>query len=114
MSTHLLDVADTAISASVTNLWIDPGIGFGKGVEDNLRLLRHLPELCAQGIPVLLGVSRKSFLGAVTGRHVADRLPASLALIAPAWSAGVDIIRVHDVPQTRDSITMLEAVWGRR
>lgn len=109
VSTHLLNVAGAADS---TELWIDPGIGFGKGVEDNLRLLRALPELCALGVPVLLGVSRKSFLGVVTGRAVEDRLAASLALIAPAWSAGVDVIRVHDVPQTRDTITVLEAVWS--
>ncbi|MEU8632783.1 dihydropteroate synthase [Amycolatopsis sp. NPDC048633] len=68
--------------------------------------------MCGLGVPVLLGVSRKSFIGAVTGRDVEDRLPGSLALIAPAWSAGVDIIRVHDVPQTCDTITMLEAAWG--
>jgi dihydropteroate synthase len=109
VSTHLLKVAGAADSRE---LWVDPGIGFGKGVEDNLRLLRALPELCALGVPVLLGVSRKSFLGAVTGRAVEDRLAASLALIAPAWSAGVDVIRVHDVPQTRDTIAVLEAVWG--
>ena len=111
VSSQLVDIA--ALSKGAAELWIDPGIGFGKGVQDNLSLLRHLPELCSLGVPVLLGVSRKSFIGAVTGREVGDRLPASLALVAPAWAAGVDIIRVHDVPQTLDVITMLEAVWGR-
>ncbi|AWT55557.1 dihydropteroate synthase [Mycolicibacterium smegmatis] len=62
--------------------------------------------------PVLLGVSRKSFLQALTGREVDDRLAGSLAVIAPAWSAEVDIIRVHDVPETVDTIAMLNAVWG--
>ncbi|RSN45255.1 dihydropteroate synthase [Amycolatopsis sp. WAC 04197] len=113
VSTHLQDIAMAARAAGSSELWIDPGIGFGKGVEDNLRLLRALPELCALGSSVLLGVSRKSFLGAVTGRTVEDRLPASLAVLAPAWSAGVDVIRVHDVPQTRDTIAMLETIWGR-
>ncbi|UZF76300.1 dihydropteroate synthase [Amycolatopsis mediterranei] len=110
----LLDIAAAAKTGGIAEVWIDPGIGFGKTVEDNVRLLRRMPAMCDLGIPVLLGVSRKSFIGAVTGRDVEDRLPGSLALIAPAWSAGVDIIRVHDVPQTCDTITMLEAVWGDR
>jgi dihydropteroate synthase len=114
VAAQLLDIAAAAESGGIAEVWIDPGIGFGKTVEDNVRLLRRLPAMCDLGIPVLLGVSRKSFIGAVTGRDVEDRLPGSLALIAPAWSAGVDIIRVHDVPQTCDTITMLEAVWGDR
>ncbi|PWV74102.1 dihydropteroate synthase [Prauserella marina] len=114
VSNHLLDIAAAALSAGTTELWIDPGIGFGKGTEDNLHLLRRLPELCGLGIPVLLGVSRKSFIGAVTGRGVADRLPASLAVVAPAWAAGVDVIRVHDVAQTIDTIAMLDTIWGRQ
>ncbi|WP_326948608.1 dihydropteroate synthase [Amycolatopsis sp. NBC_01307] len=97
VSAHLLDVAASARSGGSTEVWIDPGTGFGKGVEDNLRLLRRLPELCGPGAPVLLGVSGKSFLGAVTGRDVENRLAGSLALVAPAWSAAVDVIRVHDV-----------------
>lgn len=114
VSAHLLGVSAAARSAGAGELWIDPGIGFGKDVEDNLRLLRGLPRLCALGIPVLLGVSRKSFIGEITGRGVEDRLPGSLALVAPAWSAGVDVIRVHDVPETQDTVAMLETVWGRR
>ncbi|MEV7551585.1 dihydropteroate synthase [Amycolatopsis sp. NPDC089917] len=113
VSAYLLGVAAAAHADGSTEVWIDPGIGFGKGTEDNLRLLRALPELCGLGIPVLLGVSRKSFLGAVTGRAVEDRLPASLAVLAPAWSAGVDVVRVHDVPQTRDTIAMLDTIWGQ-
>jgi dihydropteroate synthase len=76
--------------------------------------LRQLPALCSLGFPVLLGVSRKSFLGELTGRAVADRLAGSLAVVAPAWSAGVDVIRVHDVAETLDTIAVLEAVWGRK
>jgi dihydropteroate synthase len=106
------DTGKAAIDAGASRVWVDPGIGFGKSAEDNLRLLRHLPELCSGEYPVLLGVSRKSFLERVTGRMVGDRLASSLAAIAPAWSAGVDIIRVHDVPETVDTIAMVNAIWG--
>lgn len=114
VAAYLESLAATAHADGVTELWIDPGIGFGKGTEDNLALLRGLPQLCSLGVPVALGVSRKSFLGKVTGREVTDRLAGSLALIGPAWSAGVDVIRVHDVPETLDTIAMLDAVWGDR
>ncbi|WP_232840205.1 dihydropteroate synthase [Nocardia aurea] len=109
---HLRRVARAAAADGITELWIDPGIGFGKTAAGNIALLRALPRLCSLGTPVLLGVSRKSFIGAVTGRTVSDRLAGSLALVAPAWSAGVDIIRVHDVAETVDTVAMLEAVWG--
>ncbi|WP_441957047.1 dihydropteroate synthase [Mycolicibacterium houstonense] len=105
-------IAKTALGCGAGPVWIDPGIGFGKSTQDNVKLLRRLPELCAQDFPVLLGVSRKTFVGAVTGRTVEQRLAGSLAVIAPAWSAGVDVIRVHDVTETLDTIAMLDAIWG--
>ncbi|MEH3143426.1 MAG: dihydropteroate synthase [Mycobacterium kyogaense] len=111
IGTFVTETAAAAVDNGASRVWIDPGIGFGKSPADNLRLLRHLPELCSGPFPVLLGVSRKSFLGAVTGRQVDGRLAASLAVIAPAWSAGVDIIRVHDVSETIDVIAVLEAIW---
>ena len=112
IATFVTDTGHAAMDCGASRAWIDPGIGFGKSPADNLRLLRYLPELCGGPFPVLLGVSRKSFLQEVTGREVDDRLASSLAVIAPAWSAGVDIIRVHDVPETVDTIAMLNAVWG--
>lgn len=105
-------VAQTALACGAGPVWVDPGIGFGKSARDNLELLRRLPELCDHGFPLLLGVSRKSFIGNVTGREVDGRLAGSLAVIAPAWSAGVDVIRVHDVCETLDTIAMLQAIWG--
>jgi dihydropteroate synthase len=75
-----------------------------------VRLLRRLPAMWSLGVPVLLGSSHKSFIGAVTGRDVENRLPGLLALIALAWSAGVAIIRLRDVPQTCDTGRVLEAV----
>src|SRR4051794_13161695 len=72
--------AERAAAAGVTEIWVDPGIGFGKTVDHNLSLLRHLDELVASGFPVLVGASRKGFLGALTGgAPVDDRLEASLA-----------------------------------
>ncbi len=104
--------ADAAASSGAQPVWIDPGIGFGKSAVDNVKLLRHLPALCEAGYPVLFGVSRKTFLGSITGRDVADRMAASLATVAPAWTAGVDVIRVHDVAETLDTIAVLEAIWA--
>ena len=90
---------------------VDPGLGFGKTVEHNLQLMRRLAELSGLGVPVLVGASRKSFIGQVTGVDTpADRLPGSLACAAVAVLAGAAIIRVHDVPQTRPVILMADAI----
>ena len=90
---------------------VDPGLGFGKTVEHNLQLMLRLAELSALGVPVLVGASRKSFIGQVTGVDTpADRLPGSLACAAAAVLAGAAIIRVHDVPQTRPVILMADAI----
>lgn len=110
ISTFVNDTAEAATAAGAYPVWVDPGIGFGKSTPDNLELLRRLPELCAGAHPVLLGASRKSFLGDVTGRAVDARLAGSLAVVGLAWSAGVDVIRVHDVAETLDTIAVLEAV----
>jgi dihydropteroate synthase len=88
---------------------IDPGIGFAKTAEQSMELLRRLPELLRLGLPIVVGVSRKSFLGALTGE--ADprrRLPGSLAAGLFALSQGASILRVHDVAETMQAV----AVWG--
>ena len=89
------------------SLAVDPGIGFGKTVEHNLALLRGLPELVRLGRPVLVGVSRKSFLGRLTGREVADRLVPSLAALAYAVQRGAHIMRVHDVKESCEVVRLL-------
>jgi len=89
---------------------VDPGIGFGKTLEHNLDLLRRLDELVGDGRPVLLGASRKSFLGRVTGRDVADRLAGSLACVARGVEAGVAAVRVHDVAATADLLSVLARI----
>jgi dihydropteroate synthase len=88
---------------------LDPGIGFGKTVEHNLTLLQRQRELLALGRPLLLGWSRKSTLGAITGRDVAGRLPASLAAALAAVQQGAHIIRVHDVAATVDALKVWRA-----
>lgn len=92
---------------------IDPGFGFGKTLQHNLALLRALPEFAALGLPVLAGLSRKSMLGAITGRMVAERLAGSITLAALAAERGARIIRAHDVPQTVDAVRVVAAVRGK-
>ena len=89
---------------------VDPGIGFGKTVEHNLRLLAHLDEFRLLGCPVLVGASRKSFIGKVLGREADDRLSGSVAVAAWAVTHGAKIVRVHDVAETADVVRMIEAV----
>lgn len=101
-----------ALAGGITRerLVLDPGFGFGKTLEHNLQLLRHLPEMSLEGLPVLAGISRKSMLGAVTGRAVENRLPASLAAALLAAQRGARILRVHDVAATRDVLALWLAV----
>lgn len=92
---------------------LDVGIGFGKTVAHNLQLLRALASFRRLGRPLLLGVSRKSFLGAITGAPVEARLPGSLACAAWAVCQGVAVLRVHDVAETVQAIRVMEAILSR-
>ena len=95
-------------------LALDPGIGFGKKMEHNVELLRRIPDLAALGRPVLIGVSRKSFLGKIAGcADTAQRLPASLAALCFARQQGAHIFRVHDVRESRDALRTLSALAGQ-
>ena len=97
----LAERAAAARAAGVEEVWIDPGIGFGKTAAHNLALLRGLPALVAVGEPVLVGTSRKGFLGALTGgASVDDRLEASVATAVWAMTRGAAMVRVHDVAAT--------------
>jgi len=91
-------------------LAIDPGIGFAKTAAHNLHLLRHQAALCALGLPVLAGWSRKGTLGQITGRPVADRLAASVAAALIAVQRGAHVVRVHDVAPTVDALKLWHAV----
>lgn len=106
--------AAKAAGVAVDRILVDPGIGFGKTLEHNLELLRRLEELVGDGVPVLLGASRKSFLGRVTGRDVEDRLAGSLACVARAVEAGVRAVRVHDVRATCDVLRVLGRIRPKR
>jgi dihydropteroate synthase len=92
---------------------VDPGLGFGKTVEHNFELLRGLPQLAQLGRPLLVGWSRKSSLGKITGRAPQDRLAASLAAALLALQRGARILRVHDVKETRDVIAVWQAAEKR-
>ena len=92
------------------NILLDPGFGFGKSLEHNLQLLASLEQMHILGHPLLVGVSRKSMLGHITGREVNERLPASLAVATIAAMKGASIIRVHDVRETVDAIRVVAAV----
>jgi len=92
---------------------IDPGFGFGKTLAHNLNLLRHLDRLRELGVPVLAGLSRKSMLGALTGREVGDRVAASVAAALIAVQRGASIVRVHDVRETVDALKIWNAINER-
>jgi len=109
----LLDRARAAADGGVEEVWVDPGIGFGKTAAHNLALLRHLPELAAGGFPVLVGTSRKGFLGMLApGRDgrpapVEGRLPGSIATATWAMLAGAAMVRVHDVAAAVQAATLV-------
>jgi dihydropteroate synthase len=92
-------------------IFIDPGIGFGKTLEHNLLLLRNLDKLVATGYRVLVGTSRKGFLGKITGRDKpADRVFGTAATVALCVAAGVSVVRVHDVPEMADVVKIARAI----
>ena len=99
-----------ALGIARERIVLDPGFGFGKTLAHNLALLRSLPGLVATGYPVLAGLSRKSSLGAITGRPPGERLAASLAAALAAVARGASIVRVHDVRETVDALKVWTAV----
>jgi dihydropteroate synthase len=105
-----------AVSAGIDaeRVWLDPGIGFGKTVEHNLELLRRLDEIVAIGRPVVVGTSRKSFLGKLAGgRDEGERLPGTIASNVLALERGASVFRVHDVAQNADALAVAAATVSR-
>jgi dihydropteroate synthase len=105
-----------AVDAGIAEerVWLDPGIGFGKTVEHNLELLRRLDEIVAIGRPVVIGTSRKSFLGKLTGREVGDRLGGTIASNVLALLRGAEVFRVHEVAEVGQALDVAEVILGRR
>ena len=105
---------EAAVDAGIApeRITVDPGIGFGKRPEDNDRLLSELDRLRLPGVPLLVGASRKAFLGRFDPRPAAERLPGSLAVCAICVQHGVEIVRVHDVADTVAFLRTLAALGG--
>jgi dihydropteroate synthase len=113
VSDFLAERVEHAVAAGVgpENVVLDPGIGFGKTLEHNLALLRHLDELVALGFPVLVGASRKSFIGRITGVEVArDRVAGTVAANVIAYEKGATLFRVHDVRANREALAVAQAI----
>jgi dihydropteroate synthase len=114
VAAFLADRVAACEAAGIANncIVIDPGFGFGKTLGHNLALLRHLDRFVGTELPVLVGLSRKSMLGLITGRTVGERVPASVAVALLAVQKGAAMVRVHDVAATRDALAVLEATEG--
>jgi dihydropteroate synthase len=91
------------------HVWLDPGIGFGKTLDHNLELLRRLDQIVALGRPVVIGASRRRFIGALTGRAEQDRAAGTVAVNVMAFERGAHMFRVHDVAPTRDALAVASA-----
>lgn len=110
---YLAERVRVAVNAGIRHdrIWIDPGIGFGKKLEHNLALLRNLKPILDLGYPVVVGLSRKRWIGDLWGEG--DRLAGSLAGALFCLSQGVRMVRVHDVPETLQAVKIWEALWSR-
>jgi dihydropteroate synthase len=111
----LAERIQVAVDAGVDerSIWVDPGIGFGKTLSHNLELLRRLGELRELGRPLVIGSSRKSFIEALTGRPVGERLGGTIASNVLALAAGAEIFRVHDVLEVGRALRVAAAVLPR-
>ena len=105
---------EAAVAAGIDEerIWVDPGIGFGKTLKHNLELLRRLGELRELGRPLVIGASRKSFIGRVDGSEVEDRIGGSIASSVLAAAEGADVLRIHDVAEMAQALRVAEAILG--
>lgn len=109
---YLYGCAQRAIKRGISRerIILDPGIGFGKTPEHNIAVLQRLDRIVALGFPTMIGTSRKSTIGLLTGRHVGDRVYGTVATTALAVAARIDIVRVHDVAAARDAVAVADAI----
>lgn len=110
----LAERIEAAIAAGIAEqrIWLDPGIGFGKTLEHNLVLLRRLGELRELGRPLVVGTSRKSFIGKIDGSDAEDRIGGTIASSVYAAAEGADVLRVHDVAELSDAARVAAAILG--
>jgi len=110
----LIEGVEAAVMAGIQRdrLCIDPGIGFGKNLEHNLALLRDIGQVRVEGLPLLVGPSRKAFIGKLTGAEADDRLGGTAGAVAWLAAQGVEIIRVHDVREMRQVVDVVDAIVG--
>ncbi len=102
---------EVARAVGCTEIWADPGIGFGKRFEHNVALLKNLSTLCGRlGVPVMVGVSRKAFIGQITGKPAGERIFGTAAAVTGAVLAGASAVRVHDVAAMRDAVLVANAI----
>jgi dihydropteroate synthase len=104
--------AAVAVGVAEERVWLDPGIGFGKTLDHNLELLRRLGELRELGRPLVVGTSRKSFIGKIDGSEVGDRIGGTLASSVLAAADGADVLRVHDVAEAAQAVRVASAILG--
>jgi len=112
IKTYLANQAELALSLGIKDIILDPGIGFGKTVEHNLTILRELKDFTTLGYPLMVGVSRKSFIGKILGGDVDDRLEGTAAAVAFSILKGANIIRVHDVRFMKRIAVMVDTLSG--
>jgi dihydropteroate synthase len=110
----LAERMEAAIRTGVSEelIWLDPGIGFGKTLDHNLELLRRLGELRQLGRPLVVGTSRKSFIGKIDGSAVGDRLGGTIASSVLAAAEGADVLRVHDIAEAAQATRVASAILG--
>jgi dihydropteroate synthase len=110
----LAERTEAAVAAGIDEerIWLDPGIGFGKTLEHNLELLRRLGELRELGRPLVIGTSRKSFIGKVDGSAVDERIGGTIASTVLAAAEGADVLRVHDVAESAQAMRVADAILG--
>jgi len=115
VKSYLKTRADDCIAGGIKreNISVDPGIGFGKRLQDNLDLLQHVDKLFDLGHPILIGASRKSFIGKIDGSGADERVGGSLAAALWAASLGASVIRVHDVKETVQALKVWQAIRER-
>jgi dihydropteroate synthase len=109
---HARRVALVAAGVDRARICLDPGLGFGKSAEQSLTLMRHCRQLHELGCPLLVGASRKSFLGRLIGDRDADRTSATIGAALALAAQGVQILRVHDVRRVREALVAFEAAGG--